>query len=57
MYLLIIIILALKILKLCSVTTYGREQKRLTLRIRNYDRNYDCNEYFTRKLQFVITKT
>ena len=25
--------------------------------IHNYDRNYDCNEDFTRKLLFVITKT
>ena len=32
-------------------------KKRLTFYIRNYGHNYDCNEDFTRKLRFVITKT
>ena len=35
---------------------YGREQKQLTFRICKYNRNYNHNEDFTRKLQFVITK-
>ena len=35
---------------------YGSEQKRLTFRICNYNRNYCRDEDFTRKLQIVITK-
>ena len=36
---------------------YGKEHKKITFRIHNYNCNYGCNEDFTTKLLFVITKT
>ena len=47
------------LLQNCSYGTkleYTVESKKLMFRIHKYDHNYDRNEDFTRKLQFVITK-